>query len=211
MKFTVSGQAGAERLRGKLKEAADRAKPSMKAALYRDAGGYMVNQVIPLRFRAHGPGWAEVRRGGSPLIDTGLLRNSNDWRVESDTLFIGNTRPQARLQNRGGTVVPKNARFLALPLSPPLSGTEARTKKPRDFAGAFVLMHGPSGPGLYRKTGQYRGKVKGVERLFAFVKKVTIKKRPFLYWGAALAEVKDRMKRRLMGKPLGDPSGRVAL
>jgi len=202
MKFTVSGEGGVNRLRGKLKEAADRAKPGMKAQLYRDAGNYMVNQVIPLRFRAHGPGWPAVARGGSPLIDTGLLRNSNDWRVEGDTLLIGNTRPQARLQNRGGVLVPKNAKFLAIPLSPPLSRTEARVKKPRDFPGAFVLMHGPNGPGLYRKTGQFRGKVHGIERLFAFVKKVTIKKRPFLYWGSALTEIKDRMKRRLLGRPV---------
>jgi hypothetical protein len=204
MKFTVSGESGADRLRGKLKEAAARAKPSMKAVLQRDAGNYMVNQVIPLRFRAHGPGWA-ASRSTSPLMDTKLMSNSNDWRVEGDTLFVGNTRPQARLQNRGGTVVPKNSRFLAIPQSPPLSRTQARVNKPRDFAGAFVLMKGPEGMGLYRKTASYgAGRwTKGVERIFAFVKKVTIKKRPFLYWGAALVEVKDRMKRRLMGRPVG--------
>lgn len=202
MKFSVSGEKGVDRIRGKLKEAAERAKPSMKAKLYRNAGNYMVNQVIPLRFRAHGPGWPAVARGGSPLIDTGLLRNSNDWRVEGDVLIVGNTRPQARVQNRGGTIVPKNSRFLALPLSPPLSRTQARVNKPRDFAGAFVLMKGPNGPGLYRKSrGTFAGK--GVERIFAFVKKVTIKKRPFLYWGPAFAEVKDRMKRLLMGRPVG--------
>jgi phage gpG-like protein len=200
-RFGVSGQDGLERIRGRLNAWVDRTGPGVRGELYRDAGGYMVNSVIPMRFRQHGPGWPPVARGGSPLIDTGILRDSNDWRVEGDKLLIGNTRPQARLQNRGGTIVPKTAKFLAIPQSPPLSITQARMNKPRDFPGAFVLMKGPAGPGLYRKTGAFRGKVHGIEKIFAFVKKVTIKQRKFLFWGdAALTEIRARWKRRLMGQ-----------
>lgn len=201
MRFGVSGQDGLERIRGRLDAMTARTGAGLRAELFKDAGGYMVNTVIPMRFRVHGPGWPSVRRGGSPLIDTNLLRQSNDWRVEADKLLIGNTRPQARLQNRGGTVVPKNAQFLAIPQSPPLSSTEARMAKPRSFAGAFVLMKGPSGPGLYRKTGAFRGKVHGIERIFAFVKSVTIKQRKFLYWGEpALAEIRARWTKRVFGQ-----------
>lgn len=153
-RFAVSGQDGLERIRGRLSAAVARTGPGVRDDLYRDAGGYMVRTVIPLRFRDHGPGWPAVRRGGSPLMDTKVLSKSNDYRVVGQTLEVGNTRPQARLMNRGGDVVPKNARFLAIPCSPPLSITEARVLKPRSFAGAFVLMKGPEGPGLYRKTSR---------------------------------------------------------
>lgn len=206
MKFRVNGEGGLDRIRGRLGAAVDRTKPGTKKDLFRIGGEYMVNQKIPMRFRAHGPGWPDVARGGSPLIDTGSLRNANDWRVEGDTLVVGNTRPQARLMNRGGDIVPKNARFLALPLSPPLSRTEARTKRPRDFAGAFALMRGPEGPGVYRKTGGWAGipyarsfKVRGIERIFAFARKVTIKKRPFLFWGDAMDTIRERFKARIAG------------
>lgn len=203
MRFGVSGQDGLERIRGRLNAAVARTRPGTRDELYRDAGGYMVRTVIPMRFRDHGPGWPGVRRGGSPLMDTKLLSKSNDFRVVGQTLEVGNTRPQARLMNRGGDVVPKNSQFLAIPQSPPLSITEARVRKPRSFAGAFVLMKGPEGPGLYRKThnmGSLAGRgVIGVERIFAFVKKVHIKERKFLYWGAALDAIKTRWKHKVFG------------
>jgi hypothetical protein len=203
MRFGVSGQDGLERIRGRLNAAVARTGPGTRDELYRDAGGYMVRTVIPMRFRDHGPGWA-ASRSTSPLMDTKLMSKSNDFRVVGQTLEVGNTRPQARLQNRGGDVVPKNSQFLAIPLSPPLSITEARMRKPRSFAGAFVLMKGPEGPGLYRKTGNLgslagRG-VKGVERIFAFAKKVHIKERKFLYWGAALDAIKARWKKKVFGQ-----------
>lgn len=90
--------------------------------------------------------------------------------------------------------MPVRGKFLAIPLSPPLTTSERRTKRPRDFAGAFVLMHGPEGPGIYRKSvtssgqgrsssGRYTaGRRKGVERIFALVRSVRIPKRPYLYW-----------------------------
>jgi hypothetical protein len=201
MRFGVSGQDGLERIRGRLNAAVARTGPGTRDELYRDAGGYMVRTVIPMRFRDHGPGWPAVRRGGSPLMDTKLLSKSNDFRTVGQTLEVGNTQKQARLQNRGGDVVPKNARFLAIPCSPPLSITEARVLKPRSFAGAFVLMHGPAGPGLYRKTGAFAGKVHGIEKIFSFVKKVTIKQRKFLYWGQpALDAIKARWKKKILGQ-----------
>ena len=205
MRFGVSGQDGLERIRGRLNAAVARTGPGTRDELYRDAGGYMVRTVIPLRFRDHGPGWPAVRRGGSPLMDTKVLSKSNDFRINGTTLEVGNTRPQARLMNRGGDVVPKNARFLAIPCSPPLSTTEARMLKPRSFAGAFVLMRGPEGPGLYRKThnmGSLAGRgVIGVEKIFAFMKSVHIKQRLFLYWGpAALDAIKLRWKKKTFGQ-----------
>jgi hypothetical protein len=205
MRFGVSGQDGLERIRGRLNAAVARTGPGTRDELYRDAGGYMVRTVIPMRFRDHGPGWPAVRRGGSPLMDTKLLSKSNDFRIVAQTLEVGNTRPQARLQNRGGTIVPKNARFFAIPCTPPLSITEARMLKPRSFAGAFVLMRGPSGPGLYRKThnmGSLAGRgVIGVEKIFAFATKVTIKQRKFIYWGSpALDAIMLRWKNKLFGR-----------
>jgi hypothetical protein len=199
MRFGVSGQDGLERIRGRLNAAIARTGPGTRDELYRDAGGYMVRTVIPMRFREHGPGWPAVRRGGSPLMDTKVLSKSNDFRINGTTLEVGNTRPQARLMNRGGTVLPKKGPFLWMPLSPPLSPTEARMGG--RFPGAFPLMHGPEGPGIYRKTGAFRGKVHGIERIVAAIRKATIKQRKFIYWGdAALNAIKDRWKKKIFGQ-----------
>ena len=192
MSMTVD-LSGLTQLKSDLKAMAKRAQNKPK--MLRAVGVNMVDETVKV-FNESGPGWKATRRGNSPLLDTGRLSNSIQYSVEGDTVIIGSKVPYAGLMNYGGKVVPKNARWLAIPQSPPFSASEARRVKPRDFPTAFVLMKGPEGPGLYRKTSygvskaaaarsggwKTAGKFHGVERLFAFVAEVTIPQRQFLKW-----------------------------
>lgn len=52
---------------------------------------------------------------GKPLVDTGLLRNSINFKADATGVDIGTPAKQARLQHFGGTIVPKGAKALAFP------------------------------------------------------------------------------------------------
>lgn len=172
-----------------------------KRRLLRAAGQYMVDTEVPRIFRQGGPpgqAWAPPKmRKGRPLRDTGRLLASIAYRSNASDVRIGTPLAYAPAQQKGATIVPKaGKKWLAIPLSPPLSESQRQTARPRDFPGAFVLIWGPEGPGLYRKakgmaiassvfsggTSKRSRKGKGVERIFAFVKSVKIRKRPFLVW-----------------------------
>lgn len=154
--------------------------PEGRAALHGIAGHRMVNTEIPRTFREGGPGWPPItHRSGRPLLDTGTLARSITYRADAREVAIGSNLRQAHLMNEGGVVTPTRAKFLTIPLSPPLTSTQRRVAKPSDFPKAFVLMKGPEGPGIYRKKGRR------IERIFAFARKVRIKARPFLRWTEA--------------------------
>lgn len=177
-----------------------------KRRLLRAAGQYMVDTEVPRIFRQGGPpgsAWPKPKmRKGRPLRDTGRLLASIAYRANASDVRIGTPLTYAPAQQKGATIVPTGGKkWLAIPLSPPLSESQRQTSRPKDFPGAFVLIHGPEGPGLYRKAkGQalassiFSGGVskrsrarkgaggKGVERIFAFVKSVKLPPRPFLVW-----------------------------
>jgi hypothetical protein len=112
----------------------------------------------------------------------------------------------AWVHDKGATLIPKK-KFLAIPLSPPLSIDEARTAKTSDYPGSFVLIPGPEGPGIYRKSKVakavslknrktvYEKGSSGIERIFALLKSVTIKPRRFMFWHAGAKKlVMDRVR-----------------
>jgi hypothetical protein len=134
-----------------------------KHAFLKDAGSYMVHTVIPRRFDTGGPGWAPVKRGGSPLIDKGLMRQKNDFTVWGETLTIGNFAPQSRLQNRGG------------PLAGQRPGRRKETLARED---------------LNRTLGTKYEAKKSVGWMY-------VRKRPFIYWGQALADIARRWTERM--------------
>ena len=171
-----------------------------KVPLFAAAGKYMVATEVPRIFREGGPpgkAWAPPKmRRGKPLRDTGRLLASVAWRASASDVVIGTPLKYAPTQQKGATIVPTGGKkWLAIPLCPPLTESQRQTSKPRDFPGAFVLIFGPEGPGLYRKSRQvtassvvsggaskYRRGSKGVERIFMFVKSVRVPPRPFLVW-----------------------------
>jgi len=193
--ISVSISGSAPELQAKLLKLASATGGGGRQKLLEIAGRHMVSTEVPRVFRENGPGWARPKyRRGEPLKDTGVLKNSIAYRVQGDDVRIGTPLVYARAQQEGATIRPVRRQWLAIPLSPPLTTSERRTKTPRDFHGAFVLIHGPEGPGLYRKSGvarsvslktrrtSYRSGTLGIERIFAFVKSVEIKPRPFLRW-----------------------------
>ncbi|MEO6323838.1 MAG: hypothetical protein ABIT01_19595 [Thermoanaerobaculia bacterium] len=156
------------------------------------AGRYMVLTEIPLIFRSaiKGPPLGSFprsfRAGGQLLRDTGRILASIAYLVTQELLRVGSPLVFTRIHNEGGVIRPTHGRFLCFALSPPLTPSEARTKGPRDFPGAFPLIRGPEGPGIYRKTSirivGSRKRARQIERIFAFSKVVRIPRRRFLYW-----------------------------
>ena len=152
--------------------------------------------------------WARsYRAGGQPLLDTRRLSNSIAYKANPRGTDIGTNVPYAKSLNRGMKIRPKKS-WLLIPLSPPLSQTEARgfprgkaAIKAR-YPGSFFLEHGPDGPGIYlpgdRVTVAHRivskttGKrlKRGVairrtappERIAAAVRSVKLNKYRFLEW-----------------------------
>jgi len=177
---------GKEELLASLKAMQVRAEK--KLDLFADAGHYMTFTAVPMNFRQHGPGWPSVRRGGSPLIDTGRLRNSISYTANSRDVVIGSRLAQAGIHNRGGEVRPRAGKFLAIPLVPPLTLTEARTKGPRDFHSTFVrAAKGIAGGKLIVfqrmwKTASKASSMKGIRAIFLLLKVTRIKRRPYLVW-----------------------------
>lgn len=157
--------------------------PEGRAALLELAGQRMVKTEIPMVFRNGGPGWAPIHRDGRPLLDTGLLAASMTFRVEGGSkLTVGTPLKYARIQNEGGTVVPRNGKFLTIPLSPPLTVSQRRVSKARDFADTFVYWFRRKGGEVAGLIMWKRGKRSKPVPIFLLVKKVTIKARPFLRW-----------------------------
>lgn len=201
-------------------------------------GVWMRTSSIPRNFQAGGrpKKWPQATRFGSPtadpLWDTGHLARSVGYEVAGESLWVGagdegNLR-YARLQQwgsaglPGGVVRPKKGKFLTLPIVGPgaLSVTQARSMRAREFPGAFPLMHGPEGPGIYVKSvrkagGRVRGgrgrfvsgRVKTVTRIFAFITKARVPDRPFLIFQDEDIALFDAMVRAYYA---GDPNWRSA-
>lgn len=173
---------GATEARAMLNLAADRML-DLRPLLNR-FGRHMVTTSVPKNFRAKGrpDPWPTVTRFGadaSPLRDTGRLLASVGFKSEITDLLLTATAKYARVPQYGATITPKRSKFLAIPVYPALSISEIHAGKgPRDFPGAFVLMDGPAGPGVYAKSAS--AGVKGVKKLFSLTRSVTIKPRPFL-------------------------------
>lgn len=146
--------------------------------------------TIPLSLRRNESGARVPRRGGRPLMDSGRLANSIAYRATNRSLRVGTNVPYARIHNRGGTIRPRFAKKLLVPLSPPLSRSEARAFPHgraairARFPGSFYL-HGPQGEGLYRKTSSRRGKLHGIERFAAAVDHIAVRRTDWLTWRPA--------------------------
>lgn len=154
--------------------------------------------------------WPRLMRAGARnLFDRARIYKSIGYRVGVNDVSIGTAVPYAGRHNDGAIVRP-HGRWLAIPQSPPLRQSESH-KETKEFRaqGSFVLMRGPEGPGIYRKTTNQsvrrvtvvRGKRRnvkrtrpsGIERIFAFVKSTRLPKRRFLDWNMpSLAEITRR-------------------
>lgn len=186
-------------MKATLRSMQDRWKP---AKVLDVIGRRLVRTEIPLVFRKHGPGWQIPVRGGSPLEDRGILRNSFLWRIEGGTrLTVGTAHPGAKTLNVGAPpviILPKRGKWLTIPFGPNLSTTERQTFKLTRYKGVFFR---PKGDRLLAFTRESKG-----PRLIAVLVRSIggpgdpqIKKREFLSWrlygGPALAAAMRYLER----------------
>lgn len=173
-------------------------------------GNWMVTSSVPRNFQVGGrpTKWAGSMRWGMPaadvLQDTRHLMRSVGFNVTSDDLILG-AGNNGELRHAaihqfgsdglpGGVIRPKK-KFLTIPIvgAGALTVTQARTMRAREFPGAFPLMNGPDGPGIYvkgtargqrlargRRGGFVSGREKTVVRIFAFITHARIPARPYL-------------------------------
>lgn len=199
MSVDVSGREALER---GLREISTRV--SDQGSLHAIAGHVWVFQELPRVFREKGPGWARPkRRIGSPLQDTGRMRDSWAYSANDQDVRIGTKVRYAGVHQGGRVITPRSGRkFLLIPLSPPLSITEVRAWPlgkaaiAARYPGSFFLIKGPEGPGIYRKTSRTAFTVGSrvrhvvIERIAAAVRSVKIDSRP-------MAKKSDRLLRSI--------------
>lgn len=138
----------------------------------------IIGQAIGDNFDQSGPGWPPLKlRKGRPLEKTGLLKKSattpgaqgNIFKIQGTTIEWGTNLIYASLQNKGGVVSVKNAKFLFIPIS--AKGMKVGPQKDK---------------AAQKKSGLVAGKD------MVFKKSVTIQARPFMtiraIWRARLIE-----------------------
>jgi phage gpG-like protein len=160
-------------------------------------GGYMKTVSIPTNFTQHGrpKKWEMANRWGvptdDPLLDEGTLLRSVGYEAASTYLDIGagsSTLPSLRkaavLQYGtaglpGGAIKPKKGKYLVRPIVGPgaLTVSEARSAKPRDIPGLFVLSNA-----FGEALGLFRVPSGGGEpvMVYAFMTESKIPERPYL-------------------------------
>ena len=112
-----------------------------------------------------------TNKKGTTLVGRGNLLRSIRFRAEGDTVIISAgdaSIPYARIHHEGGTIRPKNAKYLAIPLTP-----SARLSAPRDYPGETFIAKGI----IFEKIA---GSDKIVP-LYALKKQVEIPARPYMY------------------------------
>jgi len=136
-------------------------------------GAYKVSRIVRA-FPRTGAG-VPSSPGQPPAVQGGALRHSMTYRITGRVLTVGTNLVYAAILHFGGTIRPKRAKALTIPIAP-----EARGKRARDFENTFVLRRGDDAPGeglIMQKLGEGR-----VRPLFALRTSVTIEPRPYMGW-----------------------------
>jgi len=115
-------------------------------------------------------------------IDTGVLRNSVSYRVELDkdggSVSVGVSGvPYAAMQEFGGTIRPKRARALTIPVAP-----WAKNRRARDFKLVLIRRRGQSDGGILVNPAMMKRGQKIPRNAIGFVlrRSVTIKGKFYL-------------------------------
>lgn len=81
-----------------------------------------------------------TNKAGTTLFDRGKLYRSIKSRAGKNEVVISAGEkdvPYARIQHEGGTIKPKNAKYLAIPLTP-----QAKLHNPKDYPGETFIAKG---------------------------------------------------------------------
>lgn len=142
------------------------------------------------------------RFSGRPALyrRTGELSRSIHFEVKGQqlntlTLRIYSDSPYAKIQEFGGTIKPKNAQWLAIPLDAVKTGTGVARGGPRDYENTFFAKSKKGNLILFQKN---EGKV---TPLFVMKKEVTIPPRLGLHttWDSLAERRNDLLRAALKG------------
>ncbi len=190
-----------------LKKAAERFADMKKRAEQQkkllDYAGVLGKVDSYQRFKSQGPGWPQVIRDGQvtarPLRDTNKLYNNIDHHsypgqdgsigtVEVGTAVTSpkNQGAYARAHQHlsDKIITPKKAKYLTIPLAPPLTPFQRRRRFLGDFKNTYLVkMKKRDGYIVYQREG------KGEPRaIFLLVKSVKIPSRIFMAWSDKLLQ-----------------------
>lgn len=152
---------------------ASRTGPPGRGRLLAAIGQRVALRHMPDTIRKNRPGWPRPsgryhgwRAGGTPLVDDGYLSGSWAWQVPNQhNVRIWTAKKYAKPLDEGKAIRPRNGRFLLIPLSPPLTKTEAKgfpmgkAAIRARYPGSRFLLKGPEGPGIYRPIRYRAGQV----------------------------------------------------
>ncbi len=109
---------------------------------------------------------------GSTLVGSGRLLKSIKHSVQGNTILIGTNVEYAKIQNDGGTIRPKNKKWLTIPLT-----TIAKAKRATEFSDTFVKFYHDYKYGIIFQNQDSGDPI----ALYKLVKKVIIPKREFMF------------------------------
>lgn len=101
--------------------------------------GVLVVRQVGARIRT-GNVTPKTNKHGRTLVDRGHLLRSIKYRIDGDAVVISAGAanvPYARIHHEGGIIRPKNAKYLAIPLTP-----QAKLYRPRDYPGDTFIKKG---------------------------------------------------------------------
>jgi len=126
--------------------------------------------------------------GGPPAMQSGQLKNSLTWETRDDELEAGTSVVYGRIQHFGGTIEPRDAEALTVPLT-----EEARGKRAGDFDD---LVFRPASADAEENVIGVLGKTSGEDfsPVFALAEEVTLPERP---WMVIQDEDWDYLEKRL--------------
>jgi phage gpG-like protein len=108
----------------------------------------------------------ESNNQGTTLVQSSRLLRSIKYQISGDKILIGTNLAYAKIQHEGGTITPKKAKYLAIPLQ-----KIAKVKSPRDFQNTFI-RNGI----IFQKQADDK-----IIALYVLKKSVTIPARPYLF------------------------------
>lgn len=133
--------------------------------------------------------------GGQTLHNTGRLLGSIDLQPEGEDLVFFSDDIRARILNDGGTIVPKNAKALAIPLSEAVANAHRAGVSIREqYPDAFLLRSHGGGLFIVRRDKNATGEgsmLSQLEFLYVLVSSVEEPPRKFLDFGPDDLEMID--------------------
>lgn len=128
--------------------------------------GIIVSRDIKARIRSGKVMPPSRKGGGTTLVKSTKLVNSIKHRVVGEQVTIGTNVNYAKIHHEGGIIRPRNAKYLAIPLT-----KEAAVKRPREFTDTFIQKGV-----IFRKLGDG-----SFEALYALKRQVEIPARPYMF------------------------------